>query len=340
MSFMPQQSAFALNALDLATPVDQPPVASLSIAYTHAPAARAAAVPMAFSVKTAIKLEALPLDDDRSASAIVQQAQAESGASVAQKLIGTAEADTLIGTEENDIIKGRKGADVIQGKDGDDLINGGRGRDVISGDDGNDIIKGGRGADNLHGGAGKDLLDGGRGADKLLLESGDLAIGGLGRDTFEIKGTGFFRIQDYDPQNDGPLVILDPASDYTVYHLEKDRLVIEMGPTLIILDGHFDPSDINIQIGRSKDVKNLADIAQNAENLGDTFVFDKTPAHNNPATPDALTEEEQALIVAEARAQSDFGHSAATDTFVFTDTASQEPADQNPHQPDPYAFHI
>ncbi len=129
--------------------------------------------------------------------------------------------DVLCGGTGNDVIEGGFGFDVIFGAQGDDRILGlslsadgevqrsdvaggryfgGAGNDRIEGTDrwdrmqggvGNDVLIGARGRDWIRGGAGNDLLDGGAGIDDLngrdgrdtlVGTSGDVLVGGAGRD--------------------------------------------------------------------------------------------------------------------------------------------------------------
>lgn len=133
--------------------------------------------------------------------------------------------DILCGGTGDDVIEGGQGFDVIYGAQGNDLIIGlaqradgvvrrvdvaggryfgGAGNDRIEGTDrwdrmqgglGNDVLIGERGRDWIRGGAGNDLLDGGPGIDDmngrdgrdtLVGTSGDVLVGGAGRDRCSI----------------------------------------------------------------------------------------------------------------------------------------------------------
>lgn len=76
----------------------------------------------------------------------------------------------------------------IMGTNGDDTLIGGPGDDSLHGKQGNDYLDGGAGADDLRGGQDDDVLvwdaadrvvDGGLGIDTLLVQSGDLELGGV-----------------------------------------------------------------------------------------------------------------------------------------------------------------
>lgn len=116
--------------------------------------------------------------------------------------------DVMNGTAATDKFFGNIGNDTIKGLAGDDLLFGGAGNDVLDGGDGNDRLIGGYGADKILGGAGndfiragaanvgniesyfdlsKDIVDAGAGNDRVIIETGDTALGGSGTDTLVIE---------------------------------------------------------------------------------------------------------------------------------------------------------
>lgn len=102
--------------------------------------------------------------------------------------------DTLLGSLGGDIINGFGGNDLIYGggqevapTDLGDLIGGGDGSDLIYGNGGNDTLNGERGNDTIYSGVGADVLSGGAGADRLVINTGDRASGGAGKDVFALE---------------------------------------------------------------------------------------------------------------------------------------------------------
>jgi len=77
---------------------------------------------------------------------------------------------------------GGAGNDRIDGTDRWDRMQGGLGNDVLIGARGRDWVRGGAGNDLLDGGPGIDDLNGRDGSDTLIGTTGDLLVGGAGRD--------------------------------------------------------------------------------------------------------------------------------------------------------------
>lgn len=67
-------------------------------------------------------------------------------------------------------------------------LEGNTGDNDLRGLDGADSMTGGLGDDRLFGGADADRLEGESGADLILMESGDVAFGGSGQDSFRFNG--------------------------------------------------------------------------------------------------------------------------------------------------------
>ncbi len=102
--------------------------------------------------------------------------------------------DTLLGGLGTDTINGFGGNDLIYGggqqvapDDLADLIGGGDGADLIYGNGGNDTINGERGNDTIFSGVGADVVNGAAGADRLIINAGDRATGGGGKDVFALE---------------------------------------------------------------------------------------------------------------------------------------------------------
>lgn len=112
------------------------------------------------------------------------------------------------GTSATDKLFGNLGNEIIKGLGGNDLLFGGAGNDTLDGCDGADRLVGGFGADKIFGGAGndfirtgaadvgndelsfdksKDVVDAEGGNDRVLIETGDTALGGSGVDTLVIS---------------------------------------------------------------------------------------------------------------------------------------------------------
>lgn len=170
------------------------------------------------------------------------------------RLTGGAGNDALYGHEGDDDLFGDAGHDTLAGGDGQDSLTGGDGQDELNGGLGNDLLGGGGGSDVLDGGAGNDtiwgqmpdendadadFLNGGNGDDLLMIGAGDYANGGAGADVFALqdihKGDLVAQITDFDPAEDGLVVIYDAAL-HPEPHLS---LVTEAGSTAatLLLDG-------------------------------------------------------------------------------------------------------
>ena len=130
-----------------------------------------------------------------SASAIVLDLLAASGAggdalgdrlTDIERIFGSQYGDTILGDNGRNIIVGRNGADTLEGRGGDDVLKGHSGSDVLRGDNGRDLLDGGSGLDLLQGGDGNDTLRGSHANDTLEGGDGnDNLNGGAGRDVLE-----------------------------------------------------------------------------------------------------------------------------------------------------------
>ena len=181
------------------------------------------------------------------------------------RLYGGEDDDTLIGGDGDDLLNGQTGNDTLHGgndndslngEDGDDVLQGGTGNDTLRGGDGNDQLMGGSGQDYLFGGNGSDTLDGGADNDTLLLQSGNIATGGAGDDTFilgdEGSEDGVAEITDFNSEEDSLVLVYDDASgDAPEMNLVKDSetgasTLFANGTAISVIqsDDNFDLSDI------------------------------------------------------------------------------------------------
>ena len=96
------------------------------------------------------------------------------------------------GAGGDDTLNGNAAANRLSGGAGNDMLSGFQGNDTLFGDDGNDILEGGDGNDWLSGGLGTDWIVGGAGQDTLVMDaaSGDMCVGGTGRDVFRFSAAG------------------------------------------------------------------------------------------------------------------------------------------------------
>ena len=145
----------------------------------------------------------LTLDNSGVIEGLIYAQSAAEGSGFYEDLIinsGTI-AGTILLEGDDDLYDGRDGQligtlylgtgnDTARGGSNGDLFYGESGNDRLFGYGGNDRLFGGDGDDRLDGGAGADKLFGGDGADTLVLNAGDVASGGAGRDTFIIKPSG------------------------------------------------------------------------------------------------------------------------------------------------------
>lgn len=130
--------------------------------------------------------------------------------------------DIALGGEGNDSLSGDLGDDRLGGEAGMDWLTGGTGNDILSGGEGNDVLSGfgpdGGAASLMTGSDGVDQLFGGTGDDRLILGRGDVGTGGTGEDRFEMDarwrdGTGLFRINDFDAEEDSLVLRYAPSID-------------------------------------------------------------------------------------------------------------------------------
>ncbi|MFK7939649.1 MAG: hypothetical protein AB8B82_09730 [Roseovarius sp.] len=163
---------------------------------------------------------------------------------------GDAGNDTIYGGSDGDVIGGGIGDDSIFGGPGNDGLNGHEGADYINGGEGNDVLAGtytnGPNSNDL--GTGIDTLDGGPGDDILIMNRGEIGIGGDGNDSFSVAGTGSLEtpvahITDFEPGIDSlevkyqfqegiePTVSVsyDDLSDTTNVYLDGDLLATIVG---------------------------------------------------------------------------------------------------------------
>lgn len=163
-------------------------------------------------------------------------------------LTGEAGNDRLAGCEGEDTADGGAGQDSVLGGTGDDSLSGQAGDDLVDGGEGDDWLSGGDGADALEGAAGNDtltnsgddavdFLNGGHGDDSLHLGAGDYGNGGQGADLFTLQdfapGTPVVQITDFDPAEDGLVVVYDAA-----LHPDPQLTVSSgNGSTFLLLDG-------------------------------------------------------------------------------------------------------
>jgi Ca2+-binding RTX toxin-like protein len=102
-----------------------------------------------------------------------------------------ANAERIVGTDGDDHIVGTSQADDIRALLGDDEVSALRGRDSVHGGPHDDRILGGAGSDSMIGGRGSDELHGERGDDFFHMDRGaDTALGGPGRDLFQVEADG------------------------------------------------------------------------------------------------------------------------------------------------------
>jgi Ca2+-binding RTX toxin-like protein len=129
------------------------------------------------------------------------------GTAAANKFFGNLGNDTLKGLGGRDLLFGGYGNDTLDGGDGDDRLIGGYGSDKLIGGTGNDFIRTGvAGLDNydLYAETTKDTVDAGAGNDRVVIDTGDTALGGSGMDTLVIQS----RLSD---KGEPPLLKLDFA---------------------------------------------------------------------------------------------------------------------------------
>jgi len=107
--------------------------------------------------------------------------------SIGVTLEGERGPDTLSGGAGNDSIYGRSSEDNYSATDEANVLNGNGGDDLIYSSDGDDSLSGGAGNDTLDGGDGNDTLDGGIGDDVLHIDTDDSVIGGVGTDTVIVE---------------------------------------------------------------------------------------------------------------------------------------------------------
>ena len=118
--------------------------------------------------------------------------------------------DAVFGGPGNDVWMGGVGDDWLVGADGHDSLAGGGGGDVLDGGAGNDWLSG---LDDIVDDASTDFLNGGAGDDRLVLGSGDYALGGAGADGFTLTAqtveNGPATISDFDVAYDTLVVMYD-----------------------------------------------------------------------------------------------------------------------------------
>jgi Ca2+-binding RTX toxin-like protein len=115
-------------------------------------------------------------------------------------MTGSWNGTTYNGDATNDIATGTSAANSMFGREGDDALDGGDGDDAIDGGVGSDNLQGGAGADRLwdyssippgfSGVIGHDTIRGGDGDDHINFwspDTGDVAMGGAGHDTLEVR---------------------------------------------------------------------------------------------------------------------------------------------------------
>lgn len=172
------------------------------------------------------------------------------GGAGADRIFGDTGNDALFGGLGNDSLSGGLGGDNLAGGDGEDSIWGGTGADTLAGGAGNDTISGfdpiKGGANGIIAGDGADLLVGGEGDDRLLLGRGDLAVGGAGKDVFDLDtrwgdGTGQFVIDDFQRGLDRLELTYTPVYDPTTGAEIAPTLSVALAPggesSLINLNG-------------------------------------------------------------------------------------------------------
>ena len=123
----------------------------------------------------------------------------------------------------NNTVTAGSGADRVLGGLGDDRVQGGGGHDLIIGGGGADVLAGGDGNDRIDAfdidNPMSDTVFGGRGDDTLILDDGDTASGGSGRDIFDIdefsNGDTAVVITDFNPAQD-TLKVAVSGGDMTV----------------------------------------------------------------------------------------------------------------------------
>ena len=198
-----------------------------------------------------------------------------------ETIIGYESSDTIDGGAGNDFLSGNQGNDTLSGNDGDDRLYGGEDDDTLIGGDGDDLLNGQTGNDTLHGGNdndslngedgqdylfggnGSDTLDGGADNDTLLLQSGDIATGGAGDDTFilgdEGSEDGVAEITDFNSEEDSLVLVYDDASgDAPEMNLVKDS---ETGASTLFANGTA------ISVIQSDDDFDLSDIVLMPESM-------------------------------------------------------------------------
>lgn len=158
--------------------------------------------------------------------------------------------DLAMGDSGNDTLGGDLGDDSLAGEDGMDWLTGGSGADILSGGEGNDVLSGfsltGGATSLMTGPDGGDQLFGGAGDDRLILGRGDMGTGGTGEDRFEMDarwrdGTGLFRVNDFDAEED-TLVLhyaptIDPNSSLPQTPVLTVQTSADGASTLVLMNG-------------------------------------------------------------------------------------------------------
>ncbi len=153
------------------------------------------------------------------------------------------------------------GDNTVNAGSGDDRVLGGMGDDMVQGGAGQDLILGGGGADKLWGGDGNDVIDafdvdnpapdsvfGGTGDDRMVLNDGDEATGGAGRDIFDIeefaRGDDVVRVTDFRPGQDILRVGVDGGNmDVRTEASGNDTRIFVGNREVALLEG-VRPSDV------------------------------------------------------------------------------------------------
>lgn len=153
------------------------------------------------------------------------------------------------------------GSNDVDAGTGDDRVLGGMGNDLVRGGGGNDLIVGGGGTDSLFGGTGNDLIDAfdndpggadivdaGAGDDRLLLDDGDRASGGSGRDTFDAvdyaAGDAPITITDFNPAQDSLSAFVTGGSTTVTYELNGTDTEVRIGNRLVFTLENIRPADL------------------------------------------------------------------------------------------------
>ena len=211
----------------------------------------------------------------------------------AAALFGGTGDDVLTGDLGDTFLHGGEGDDTLSGGPRADYLDGGEhgeipgdGDDEINGNDGDDTIRGGYGADLLRGGAGDDVINhrgadaerivaersefawhvdetpdtliGNNGDDTLIFDRGDLAVGGVGADTFwlysdaEVPDPIVADVADFTPGEDFLRISLNPQ-------IRADG-VVAVVPSEDGLDGFVQVDGTTVAVLRGAPDATLADI--------------------------------------------------------------------------------